>query len=179
MIEILGSAVIAAIISGIISFYGSARGVYINSVTAERSKWIEKLRLNIATYTGTLRTLHNRMLADPKYRESDHFRDLISRINDLIPLIKLQLNPRGDIDKNIIYLIEKIPPIAENAEDKRVAQAESLLIGHSQWLLKTEWEKVKKEARIFPFSGLIYSRALLKEYKKWSQTNSVEDLDRE
>lgn len=47
----------------------ASRAVYINSVTAERSKWIDALRKSIADYSGAAeRVLARRK--DPKYADS-------------------------------------------------------------------------------------------------------------
>jgi hypothetical protein len=54
--------------------------------------------------------------------------------------------PFGPIDKNIIALVELISAFAESNLSIQLIEADNLLIAHSQWLLKAEWEKAKVEA---------------------------------
>ena len=137
----------SAVVAGLVSLWVSARTRYINAVTAQRSEWIEKLRNNIAKYSGTARSLHYKMAKDPKATASPEYDALILAANDLIPLIRLQLNPFGEIDQNIIRIIDRVALFAEKKDGSKLDKADALLIAHAQWLLKAEWEKVKSESR--------------------------------
>ena len=63
------------------------------------------------------------------------------KINRLISLIRLQLNPFGEIDQTILSLLESMPALAEQQDGAPLRTADDRLIKHSQWLLKAEWEK--------------------------------------
>lgn len=90
------------------------------------------------------------MVAKKAQLNSDEHVSAIQQMNDLNSLIKLQLNPGGDVDKNIIRLIDHIPHLAEDIKTgDALRHADDLLIAHAQWLLKDEWEKVMREARMF------------------------------
>jgi hypothetical protein len=75
-------------------------------------------------------------------------------------LIYLQLNPFGLIETNVAKILKKMPSLAEKKDGKELREADDLLIAHSRWLLKAEWEKVKYEA-----SGLL--RPFLWVKGKW------------
>jgi hypothetical protein len=176
-VGVIISAVIAfagVIISAVVSKLTSGRSLYINAVTVERSKWIEKLRNNIATCSGDLRTLSYKMertlamsrVAPINLHEQD---PLVQKINILISLVSLQLNPSGEIDKNIIKILAEMPALAGSPYGQRRRTADELLIGHSQWLLKAEWEKVKAESRGIILRGCATIRAHyhLRRYRKF------------
>lgn len=144
-----GIALLGVLISVWVSSVISRRSVFVNSVTLERSKWIEKLRSNLADFYSATSNLHFLALkADPNERVFDVEPDLVREVEKLAALIRLQLNPKGEIDTNIILLLGHIPHIACEKSDL-FGTAQDLLILHSQWLLKEEWEKVKVEASGF------------------------------
>lgn len=139
-------ALTGVFLSAIVSAIVSRRSSYISSVTVERSKWIDKLRSNLADLLGVLGSIHLKT-ADKVYSGSASYFEDRKRADTLIATITLQLNPRGAVDKNMIQLLEKMPTEAERAgSDYR--KAEKALILHSQFLLKEEWEKVKYESRL-------------------------------
>jgi hypothetical protein len=61
---------------------------------------------------------------------------LVEKINRLISLVSLQLNPFGEIDKNILTILAKMPALAGSPNGQKLRIADELLIKHSQWLLK-------------------------------------------
>lgn len=142
-------ALLGVLLSALVSALVSRRSSYIVSVTGERSKWIDKLRGNIAELLGALGQMHVKHTASKDYRNSSaHFED-IRKVDTLIATITLQLNPRGAIDKNMIRLLERIPRDADTSNSSTQFRAiERALILHAQFLLKEEWEKVKYESRL-------------------------------
>ena len=141
-------ALTGVLLSAFVSALVSRRSSYIVSVTSERSKWIDKLRSNIAELLGALGQVHMKHAASKDYRNSGaHFED-IRKIDTLIATITLQLNPRGAIDKNMIRLLERMPREADTSNSNEFRTIERALILHSQFLLKEEWEKVKYESRL-------------------------------
>lgn len=121
---------------------------FINTVTSERVKWLDKLRHNISSFCGLThtwtRSLHN--------GHSEEFR-LLEEIDKLRYLIRLQLNPKDNIDgqpntdKRIEALITEIPQLTDESDRKKLDQATEDLILESQSLLKEEWDKVKLESK--------------------------------
>ncbi|UMA65333.1 hypothetical protein LVO79_02375 [Roseivivax marinus] len=145
-------ALCGVLISAFVAFITGKRSVYISSVTAERSKWIDKLRGNIAEFVGVCSAIHLHIPIDGDYtgRTTEQKKADIERRHQadcLIALITLQLNPneKSGIDKNIILHMEKLAVAAENA-DKGYRSEERKFVRHCQFLLKEEWEKVKSEA---------------------------------
>jgi hypothetical protein len=134
-------------------------GQYLNAVTVERSKWINALRDNIASFSGALRTLSFR--AETKSLDDDAKIAAITKINKLISLIHLQLNPHGTIERNIATILEQMPALAEKPDGEALRKKDRLLVDHCQWLLKAEWEKVKYEARWLARPWLILKAMLL------------------
>lgn len=142
----LGAAFIAltgVVISALVAFVGSRRSIYISSVTAERSKWIDKLRTNIADLLGVCSALHHAKI----HKKTDESPALKQDADRLIALISLQLNPTDEsgIDRNLIIHMEELikvtgVPITYRTEEEK-------FIRHCQFLLKEEWEKVKSEAK--------------------------------
>ena len=138
----LAIAILAAIIQ--------TRNNYLQAVTAERSKWIDKLRMNIAALSGMIRTLSYKNLTGTISFNSQEYISSLDEINKVVALIRLQLNPDGTVDQNILSLLDRLPYLSESAQrHPLLRRGDDLLIAHSQWLLKDEWEKVKREADIF------------------------------
>jgi gas vesicle protein len=150
-------ALLSAIIAAVVTLLVADRTRYVNAVTTQRSAWIEKLRNNIAKYSGRIRHVANTITnirssekADLKTELEKQLSSFVSELNELNPLIKLQLNPFGEIDRNIVTLLDKLTLLAAPLKDVDPAKffkADELLIEHSRWLLKAEWDKVKSEAR--------------------------------
>lgn len=136
--------VLAALLSAFVAFTVSKRSTYITSVTAERSKWIEKLRGNIAELLSLCSSINMALpektgdAALAKRRDADR----------LVALITLQLNPfdKSGIDQNLINLLPKLVQSSED-ESGKYREIEKQFVRHAQFLLKEEWEKVKLEAK--------------------------------
>jgi len=115
---------------------------FINSVTSERVKWISKLRESISDYCGL--TLHW-ALTDISDQQEEN--ELLKKVDVLRYNIRLQLNPDGDIDKEITELVDRIPDLTGDEKVEELENAVKKLTEKTQILLKKEWEKVKEEAK--------------------------------
>lgn len=135
-------AVCGVIFSAFSAFVTGRRSIYISSVTAERSKWIEKLRSNIAELLQVCAAINNETQGTQAYD------DRRNRADGLISLISLQLNPadEGGIDKNLIAHLRILVKATTKSPDE-FRKEEEKFVRHSQFMLKEEWEKVKSEAR--------------------------------
>ena len=146
-------AFVGVIVSAIISTIISRRSSYMTAVTAERSKWIDKLRGNIAELLGICSGIRM-ALPDVASEEACGRRETLDR---LIALIRMQLNPDNRIDANMIGLLGLFPERVKNlAADYR--SLEAAFVRHAQFLLKEEWEKVKLEAMGMLFKPCWYKK---------------------
>ncbi len=118
------------------------RTTFINSVTAERIKWIHSLRESISTFCG--KTYYWVMTPDLPPDESQN---IIKQIDKLRMLIKLQLNPNGSHDSEIIRLLDEIPLYTQPTNSETIKRLIQDMINTSQLLLKEEWGKVKEESK--------------------------------
>jgi hypothetical protein len=137
-------ALIGVAFSTFVAFTISKKSTYITTVTAERSKWIDKLRENIAELLAVCGSI-NMTRRDKKSAEALAKR---SEADRLIALITLQLNPfdKSGIDQNLIKLLPELVQSSEN-EPGEYREFERQFVQHAQFLLKEEWEKVKSEAK--------------------------------
>jgi len=127
------------------NYRSSRRTIFINTVTAERIKWIGKLRESISTFCGTA---HYWRFSTQK--GSPAALKKIEEIDTLRHLIALQLNPGGTIDREIQDLVGQIVSMSSGhikVTDDEYRQRLEQLIETTQKLLKTEWDKVKDESR--------------------------------
>jgi hypothetical protein len=134
-------ALCGVIFAAFSAFVTGRRSVYISSVTAERSKWIDKLRSNIADLLQLCAAINNEQKNMPAYDEKRN------KADGLIAIISLQLNPLDEdgIDKNLIAHLRILVDAAQKDSGFRTEEAK--FVRHSQFMLKEEWEKVKSEAR--------------------------------
>ena len=121
---------------------------FINTVTSERVKWLDKLRHNISSFCGLTHTWTRSNQKD----ETQEVRWL-EEIDKLRYLIRLQLNPKSidgkpNVDKKIESLIAEIPKLTDISRRNELDLAVEDLIIQSQILLKEEWDKVKLESKI-------------------------------
>jgi hypothetical protein len=134
-------ALCGVIFAAFSAFETGRRSVYISSVTAERSKWVEKLRSNISELLQVRAAINNEQKGKLTYDEKRN------KADGLVSLISLQLNPSDEdgIDKNLITHLRILVDATEKCGVFRAEEAK--FIRHSQFMLKEEWEKVKSEAR--------------------------------
>jgi hypothetical protein len=133
------------IYNAIQNYRSSQRTSFINTVTSERVKWIEKLRQSISSFCGAV---HYWRFSTTRGGAEE--RQKIEEIDILRHLIVLQLSPTGTIDRDIQALVGKLVSITgEHIEMSPRDFREILdqLTKKTQELLKAEWEKVKAESR--------------------------------
>lgn len=124
------------------NYRASRRTAFINTVTAERVKWIERIRENISQFCGYTYTWSVSRIED-----TDRGEKILEEIDKLRHLIRLQLNPDGELDKKIDELIAKIPELTHTTKTEQLKEELNNLVKTTQELLKVEWEKVKAESK--------------------------------
>ena len=116
---------------------------YIDTITSERIKWMEKLRSDISKFAG----LTHFWVFSIDDKQSKEAMAVMNEIDNLRYLIQLRLNPAGEYDKQIIKLIKDIPDLASTKGDVSLLhKAIEELINTSQKMLKAEWTRVKAES---------------------------------
>jgi hypothetical protein len=138
-----GIALFGVIVSAFVSALVARRATYITTVTSERSKWIWSLRGNLSECIVLSALIYYKIITNRKYLLTQDHDDAVKRIEHLIVLIVIQLNPDGEVDKNIIYFLNNLIGSTTGPDYRR---KEAMLLRHIQWLLKDEWEKVKFES---------------------------------
>ena len=135
----------------VFNYKNSSRTQYINTITSERIKWINSIRENVSEFCGKAR-----FLAYWGDESSDKKKDWINELNYLFNLIRLQLNPKGEADQKIFNVMKEITGLASPNSVEDYCKTEEELIALVQKYLKTEWDRVKKEAEVLePEKGLI------------------------
>ncbi len=137
-------ALVGVIISASISLFVSRRSNYLNAVTAERSKWIDKLRVNVSNLIAQAHVLDVELYRSDEFSGSKDYDAAVKELVSTMTFVRLQLNPNGKIDANIILLLGAIQ---NHVGEQDYHNLESLFVRHMQFLLKEEWEQVKYEAR--------------------------------
>ncbi len=141
------TALVAVVVSPIVSIYITKRQIHASIVSSNRQKWIDNLRDQLSEVITSVRILC-------LHRSMDRIDDseLNDRIEKLVMLeakINLLLNPsEADhkfLSETIHNAIDKIG--AGNEMEKRIDAQELLksLLSQSQFVLKREWERVKHE----------------------------------
>lgn len=143
----------------IIGVKNSKKTIFINSVTASRTKWIDTIRNSIAEFCGLTHHCCLTPLTDAEKTQ------VIEKIDRLRFLIKLQLNRNDDFDKKIIQKIDIIPTLTDSKKINELEREINELIELTQDLLKLEWEGVKEETKKGNLTKK-QKRALLNKYLK-------------
>lgn len=119
------------------------RTQFVDTITAERIKWLEKIRIDISRFSG-LTSFWVKNLRDASSEDS---KEVLKEIDILRVMIKLRLNPKGTYDKEIMDLLDEIPQLTNQIDMSLLNKKLEQLTTLSQKLLKEEWEKVKKESK--------------------------------
>lgn len=123
------------------NFLNSKKARFINTVTSERVKWLEKLRQDLSSFCGLTYTWSaSQMEGKPQEHE------MVREIDRLRHLIRLRLNPRGLHDQNIESLMKNIIESTHPSKSAELKKYLDELTSEAQKMLKEEWEKVKLEA---------------------------------
>lgn len=123
----------------IIILFNTKKTTFINSITTSRIKYIQELRNTIAELCSLVTSYKSRI---SKLDYSDHF-ELLKQTNKLKYQIRLYLNPADEFwDNKMLELTNQI--VLKDDIDPQNKIDELIVI--TQFLLKLEWEGVKRES---------------------------------
>jgi hypothetical protein len=123
MNDFLGSAMVAALVAGLVSFRSPDRKIQIENIAQERAKWREKIRAN------ALLVQQAAVGREPIKLDELHF------------TFRLLLNPHEEEDQLILLTIENLKSVGKLR--LRLAEFSSRVA----LLLKHDWERAKHEAK--------------------------------
>lgn len=155
-----------ALVSALVSWFVARRNVYVNAITAERSKWLDKIRQNVADHSAIVTSITALSVADGAGETSTLAAkgEKITELTRVESMIRLQLNPSGRIDGHIIRMLRNTDIFTPDAL-VLISELTDKMVLHFQFLLKAEWETVKWEA------GGLLSRLLIL-LKAWKRSHA-------
>jgi len=135
----IGLTFIVGITNLIVILTNAKKTTFINSITTSRIKYIQELRNTIAELCSLVTSYKSRI---SRLSYKDHF-ELLKQTNKLKYQIRLYLNPADEYwDEKILELINQI--VIKKDIDPQNKIDELIII--TQFLLKLEWEGVKRES---------------------------------
>lgn len=140
---VLYAGVLVTLLLGIANLYftlkAGKRTAFINTVTAERVKWLDKVRKNVSSLCA---------LCDQWvfHRDQHSTPELQQQIEQLKDELRLQLNPDDQEDQEIGRLLSDLPTWTQSITPNEYAKLRGRLVSATQMMLKREWDKVKDEA---------------------------------
>lgn len=120
LIALIGSSVVAALVGK----FNNDRNLKLKYITEERSKWRERVKE------------HSSKIISKSFDSNE-------KLIESITWLQLSLNPNDDNEKQIISCLERIKQDPNNDDER------NLLRKMVSQLLKHDWERAKKEARVF------------------------------
>lgn len=120
----------------------SKRTSFINTVTSERVKWIEKTRDAISTLCG--RTYY--WAATQSELSAEDSNSVRKDVDRLKILVKLQLNSSENLSQRLFTLIDRLSSLTHSSQISELRETLDEIVKVSQQILKEEWDKVRDEA---------------------------------
>jgi len=90
---------------------------FINTVTAQRVKWLEQMRQDVASFVGLT---HNWAMCSEE--EQENKAEYLKEIDRLRYVIRLRLNPDDTPDRKIAALIKEIPELTHESQRDKLKQ---------------------------------------------------------
>lgn len=143
---VYGAGIVVTLVLGVWNFVQGHRATrkasFINTVTAQRVKWLEKMRQDVAKFVGLT---HHWAMASFEGTSTDSA--VLQEIDRLKYVIRLRLNPDDTPDRKIAALIKRIPELTDQSQIHELLRELDNLTTITQEMLKAEWEKVKAESK--------------------------------
>jgi hypothetical protein len=143
-----------------IGIRNSRKTIFINSVTSSRVEYIQRLRNSISEFCGLVYAYYENGLVTG----TPGALDIQKRFDNLKYLIELHLNIEDEyFDTRILKMIKDIRNLKDGTQIGAVEDKVEQLILIMQYLLKLEWEVVKKESQ----KGILSKKEKNKLYRKY------------
>ena len=143
-----------------IGINNSRKTIFINSITSARIQYIQKIRESISEFCGLVYAYH----ANALKTGSTEALEIQKRYDNLKYLIQLHFNVMDEyFDPEILRMINEIRNIQDGSNLSIVEGKIEPLILIMQYLLKLEWEGVKKESE----KGMISKKEKHNLYTKY------------
>ena len=139
------TALVAVIVSPVISVYVVRRQITAQVVSTNRQAWINELRTKIARFVTEVASLSWHRLEDGSATP-----EIQKRLNNLVLLmseIKLYINPKEKDHAHLVSLLSKSAQNAFAQLEGKPAPDENYvdeITKTAQGILKREWERVKR-----------------------------------
>lgn len=149
---------LVALVIGLFNAYVNLRvnrkTSFINTVTNERIKWLDKLRENLSNFSAQVYELGQTSTGPELGLGTPEYEEKLIKIRRIQIMLKLQLNPNDIHDQTVTDLIDEIFDLIERSDLDEIPDKMDSLVSATQSMLKAEWEKVKHES----LKGRIYVR---------------------
>jgi len=145
---ILGSAVVAGLVAGLVTLRTTERNIAMVHITKQREIWRDTIRIKSLAVTTSIESKS------------------ISRLCELYTEFFHLLNPTDDMDIAILDLLKEFKENDLNSE-KHIEFIERISL-----LLKHDWQRAKKEAKPWFFSFKEPKRISYKTYKSVYKTTN-------
>lgn len=136
-------AFVGVLLTALSNWFSASRSKYVDTITAQRIKWVAELRSDISEWISDLTELRQSY----KRREPEEKRaEAIARAYRKLVLIHLKLNLRSPLDREIFSMMCKAIEEVPSGDSMRVQTAHVELVARVSDLLKDEWEAAKWES---------------------------------
>lgn len=146
------SAIIAAIIAGVISLFSLIISKE-NKISEFRQEWVNSLRNELATLIACVDAVNFHLSLEKSTQEDlSSAKKTLREMHEAKAKILLRINPKENLSIDTIAAIDNLLANIHKTKQSELPQLKSdtdALIAASQKLLKFEWDRVKRGERIF------------------------------
>jgi len=191
IISLVGVIVIG-IVNAVQNHFFRKRELSAQYISNKRVEWIQELRKYMSGYLKEVYTLllTNARLATRSNKDLGIYNKMHETntgsfylLNEKAAYLHLHLNFKDEVDSVILTLVDEINEMLtmpiDNLENyqERVGDKTTLLIKHTQILLKLEWDRVKDEIKSKKISKKKMLRKTVRLYEDMSKIERVNEIE--
>ncbi len=169
-----------SIIDGVVRTRENKKQVRINYITDKRIDWINKVRDTAAEYVSLVMDITGHAINSEEENKieaesypAEEFRSNLTTLIKKLYSLQLLLNFNGYIDAIIIKKTEEINDDIRNGKYSDANIKSQLIIVHLQIYLKSEWNRVKKEAEFKSYNNDQILIDIIKLYKSYPASDKL------